>query len=589
MHVSYISLTRFYFVHISYVFTTIGIHGNDNSNVKIAAVEFRDFEVAAVALNNVDNLVSMIYCILYLFICCTFCHLPIMAYTILIFIQVITENTILGNRQEVPVTGMFSAARFIRPYGKYLKFMNYAVKDENGTVWKTAEQAYDALMTSINNVYEDVIYGQGVIDKVAHPREHHLFDNPLRVVDGPCYAFLVHGRGPAVGGMGELFNDMDPTVTSSNIEISNNIINNIKCWNNEVPALFGSCGHHGCIQNDPRGAVFQTVKTFDSYDPYLSIDAAGNYISNVVADMQLIVAQAILDGTLSDMPEQQIGPNSINQDLIDWARNGGQMTPQYVCNGDSMHHVIKGVVLIRVEDSEGFSVSSNIITNVANLSVKPFANCHDYHIGASNENTDEQQGGNIRAISVAATRGYTNQDSLIKNNYIGAISSANGNFVVGIDIQGDSEQVKVTLNKVDLLDSDNILTTTEEVVMDTKNTTESTVSALKQALRKDIKQTLEMTNLEEQQSLFDSQQESATDTIGTLFIALRVRELVGYVHDYNNMFLQPVQMLNVGTSTARKLWNAPHPRPPSMSGNVEWSYGGCPYHENYYGMATPQV
>ena len=129
----------------------------------------------------------------------------------------------------------------------------------------------------------------------------------------------------------------------------------------------------------------------------------------------------------------------------------------------------------------------------------------------------------------------------------------------------------------------------EEVVMDTKNTTESTVSALKQALRKDIKQTLEMTNLEEQQSLFDSQQESATDTIGTLFIALRVRELVGYVHDYNNMFLQPVQMLNVGTSTARKLWNAPHPRPPSMSGNVEWSYGGCPYHENYYGMATPQV
>ena len=54
-------------------FTTIGIHGNDNSNVKIAAVEFRDFEVAAVALNNVDNLVSMVYCILYLVMCSTFC------------------------------------------------------------------------------------------------------------------------------------------------------------------------------------------------------------------------------------------------------------------------------------------------------------------------------------------------------------------------------------------------------------------------------------------------------------------------------------------------------------------------------------
>ena len=66
MHISY--LTRFYFVNISYLMTvTIGIHGNDNSNIKIAAVEFRDFEVAAVALNNVDNLVSMI---LYLILPC---------------------------------------------------------------------------------------------------------------------------------------------------------------------------------------------------------------------------------------------------------------------------------------------------------------------------------------------------------------------------------------------------------------------------------------------------------------------------------------------------------------------------------------
>ena len=88
---------------------TIGIHGNDNSNIKIAAVEFRDFEVAAVALNNVDNLVSMI---LYLILILP-CHL--MAYTNTIVIQVITENNVSGNRQDVPVVGMFSAARFIRP------------------------------------------------------------------------------------------------------------------------------------------------------------------------------------------------------------------------------------------------------------------------------------------------------------------------------------------------------------------------------------------------------------------------------------------------------------------------------------------
>ena len=53
-------------MNISYVLS-LGIHGNDNSNIKIAAVNFRDFEVAAVALNNVDNLVSMI---LYLILPC---------------------------------------------------------------------------------------------------------------------------------------------------------------------------------------------------------------------------------------------------------------------------------------------------------------------------------------------------------------------------------------------------------------------------------------------------------------------------------------------------------------------------------------
>lgn len=60
-----------------------GIHGNENTNVKIAAVEFRDFEVAAVSLNNVDTLE-------------------------------ISDCDIVQNRHDVPVVGLFSAARFLR-------------------------------------------------------------------------------------------------------------------------------------------------------------------------------------------------------------------------------------------------------------------------------------------------------------------------------------------------------------------------------------------------------------------------------------------------------------------------------------------
>lgn len=48
------------------------------------------------------------------------------------------------------------------------------------------------------------------------------------------YAFLVHGRGPAVGDFGFDL-DTNTTLTSGRVNISRNKINNIKCWTNEVP------------------------------------------------------------------------------------------------------------------------------------------------------------------------------------------------------------------------------------------------------------------------------------------------------------------------------------------------------------------
>jgi hypothetical protein len=56
-----------------------GIHGNENRNVEIRNVIFRDFEVAAVSLNNVDGLN-------------------------------IQNCEIQHNRRDVPIVGSFSAA-----------------------------------------------------------------------------------------------------------------------------------------------------------------------------------------------------------------------------------------------------------------------------------------------------------------------------------------------------------------------------------------------------------------------------------------------------------------------------------------------
>lgn len=177
-----------------------GIHGNDNHNVEIANVTFIDFEVAATSLNNIDGLV-------------------------------IQDCEIIRNRHDVPVSGMFSAARFIRPYGKALKEMGYSMTLRGEET--TAKEVYDNLIASINNVYSDVMtYGE--INPELHRLDYNLYRNHFDTIDGPCYAFVVHGKGPAVGGQGFVLEE-DDTKTSSNIIIKDNKIANITCWTKEIP------------------------------------------------------------------------------------------------------------------------------------------------------------------------------------------------------------------------------------------------------------------------------------------------------------------------------------------------------------------
>ena len=115
-----------------------------------------------------------------------------------------------------------------------------------------------------------------------------------------------------------------------------------------------------------------------------------------------------------------------------------------------MHHVIKGMIVIRVEETRGFDIRHNTIENVENLSPSPFSSCFDFHAGASWENLEEQQMGNVRGISVAATRSYARRASMIRGNRIHNLESKGGRWVIGIDCQGDTRGVKITENEVNL-------------------------------------------------------------------------------------------------------------------------------------------
>lgn len=394
-----------------------GIHGNDNVNVIIENIHFVDFEVAAVSLNNVRSLI-------------------------------IEDCYMERNRQDIPVLGMFSAARFLRPYAKKLVDLGYEMDIRGQST--TAAALYDSLIQTINNVYEDVVNsGNGVIDQDAHPMEYELFHNSYRVVDGPCYAIVVHGKGPAVGAQGQFFDEMglETSTVSQDVTIRNNIINNIVCSTNEIPAAV----ENGLVVNDARGSIFQFVSSRGDFHG-ISINADGTYKGNVIADLQVMVAKAIHEGVLQNTPLAQTIINTIPPSMVEWASSSSSTySPMYRCNGDSMHHVNKGIVVIRVEETKGFDIFKNTISGVRNLSPEPFPHCSSFHTGASYENFGEQQSGNVRAISAAAVRGYVKGFySSIKLNNIFDVDSLNANVVVGIDVQGDSQRVEIKSNEVDL-------------------------------------------------------------------------------------------------------------------------------------------
>jgi len=333
-----------------------GIHGNGNFDVTVKNVHFEDFEVAAVALNSVERLTLV--------------------------------NLTARSREDVPVLGTFSSARFIAPY------LDYLVRAGVPTVLETARGPLDVetvrgrLRLAVNRVYSDVVDGvpgtgvRGRIDADRHPEEYALFHNPFGVVDGNAYGFVVNGRGVAVNG----FPRRPERDGSRHVFVSNVEVLGLAAAVTEVPTLdLGS----GPVL-DPVGAVFQvrnrhpdtggpvTVTTLD--------DANARYVGNPVADAQLIVAKAHhegwFDGASLDLSRLSIGP-----DVVAWAEGRPAQatlakltagTPGYLCNGDSMFHVNKGVVGFKMDAVSHATLVATRASNLVNLGGAGTHLCGDY-------------------------------------------------------------------------------------------------------------------------------------------------------------------------------------------------------------------
>ena len=395
-----------------------GIHGNGNRNVVVSNVDFVGYEVAALALNGVNGL--------------------------------LVTNAEASNRKDVPVLGTFSSARFIAPYLQDLVRRKASTKLRVNGGWLDAQQALANIRAAINAVYADVIsrpvttpYPQ--IDPLAHPAEYALFHNPKGLVDGNSYGFLINHMGVAVNG----FPQRSATGKSDVAIFYNVTVKDQRAFINEVVALQGSLG----AAIDPVGAVWQLQNRHPDTGALLTIKptAIGDeYAGNLVANAQALVAKAIHQGDFADS-NLDISRNGITPEMIRWveAKPGFEALaqisasgPEYLCNGDSMFHVNKGVIGYNISAVNYALLHNTSVLGLHNSGAPGSSLCGDYSNGWSHPlaTLPGYGGASARGYAVAGSKQVT-----LRTAKVDSLSAAAGH-ASAVDIMTDS--TKVSLDRV---------------------------------------------------------------------------------------------------------------------------------------------
>jgi len=393
-----------------------GIHGNGNEDITVRNVAFVDYEVGALALNGVNGLD--------------------------------VTNVTAVNRKDVPVLGTFSSAQFIKMFIEDLVQSGSQTTLTVEGVVLGVEDVKDGLVDAINNTHDDIISnpnvvgGRAQIDSDAHPVEYGLFHNQHGVVDGNSYSFLVNRFGVAVNGFPHS-PDGVTSVASQGIRFTNVRVMDQVGAINEVPALDVGGG----AATDPIGAVFQTQNRNPDTDAPVTTsatDGTARYTGNPVANAQAFVAKAQLNGDFAasnlDLSRQSISPS-----ILSWveAATGSESLDDigatYLCNGDSMFHVDKGVIAFKMDAAQNVRLRNTSVSGLENLGTEGSSLCGDYLGGKSHADAtlNGYGGSSVRAYTFAGTR-----NALVVNASATGLLSVGGT-AIGFDVLTDSSDIRI--------------------------------------------------------------------------------------------------------------------------------------------------
>ncbi len=382
-----------------------GIHGNDNRVVTIRNVDFLDYEVAAVALNGVRRL-----------------HI---------------KNSQAESRDDVPVLGTYSNARFIAPY------VDWLVQSGSTTTLGVQGLLHDALdiqadlRLAINNVHEDVILdGLGSIDPIQHPEEYALFHNKHGIVDGNSYGYLINPLGAAVGGF-----PYAPTPPARRITLTDVHVLRQHSFVNEVVALRQGSDP----ARDPVGALFMVRNRHPDTGLPVTVsslnESSGTYTGNALANAQALVAKAAHNNEFPSFLD--VSRLNITPEIVDWIENEDTLDvlvsgpSDYLCNGDTMFHVNKGVIGYRIDGAARVTLDHTSASDLVNLGNVGSDDCGCYSFSHPEATLSGYGGTKVRGYSFAGSKKIVVYDAEISD-----LSTFAGS-AIGIDLLTDTKNVLI--------------------------------------------------------------------------------------------------------------------------------------------------
>lgn len=315
-----------------------GIHGNNNTNIRIKNICIEDFEVAGIALNGCNN--------------------------------VTVEQCRIGPAsQSVPVGASYSQSRFLLPILEKIP----------GTFYLRDGVTVDSVRTNLKARMEatkaQVMAGKAVTDP--------LFALPSGLTDGAVVGIQIHSPGIAIKG----FQQNWERGSQSNIKIKHCYFIGLNAQSQEVVAYNKLGEEHNTVEyasKKVQSGIFGAVLRFERIR-----QADGAYRPDPLTDGLLAVWKFT-------------GKGNIDNEVWEWAMKGVALpdTLYPVLAGDSMHHLMKGNIGIFLSGCVDFVVENvNIegIVNHGNMSAVNLPNIH-YH---SDMNMPRYNGNMSRGIMLA--------------------------------------------------------------------------------------------------------------------------------------------------------------------------------------------